>query len=94
MGELPRLGMRGLVFLLSITHEFVVYNQRSFLFLRVLRKGCFILLWHILSRLIIIYELNRRQSSKCIINTIQINTNFTLKIIIIVAHPESPYNNL
>ena len=44
--QLPRLGKRGLVFLLLFTCYFVVSVRRRFLFLLVIRMGYVILLWH------------------------------------------------
>ena len=47
--QLPRLGKRKLICLLSITRNNVVSVRRGFRFLCVLRMGCVILLWHSLS---------------------------------------------
>ena len=44
--QLPRLGKRELVCLLSFTCGYVVSVRRGFLFLWVLGMGCVILLWH------------------------------------------------
>ena len=49
MDQLPRLGRRGLVCLLSFACNCVVFVWRGFLFLWVLGMGCVILLWHSLS---------------------------------------------
>ena len=49
MDQLPRLGKRELICLLSFTCNYVVFVWRGFLFLRVLRMGYVILLWHSLS---------------------------------------------
>ena len=47
--QLPRLGKRELIFLLLFTCNCVVSVRGGFLFLWVLGKGYFILLWHSLS---------------------------------------------
>ena len=44
--QLPRLGKRELICLLSFTCSYVVSVRRGFLFLWVLGVGCVILLWH------------------------------------------------
>ena len=49
MDQLPRLGKRELICLLSFTCNYVVFVWRSFLFLWVLGMGYVILLWHSLS---------------------------------------------
>ena len=49
--KLPRLEKRELVFLLSITHNFVVAVRLRFLFLCVLLNSFVILLWHSLGLL-------------------------------------------
>ena len=49
MDQLPRLGKRELIFLLSFTCNYVVCVWRGFLFLWVLEMGYVILLWHSLS---------------------------------------------
>ena len=49
MDQLPRLGKRELICLLSFTCNYVVFVWRGFLFLWVLGMGCVILLWHSLS---------------------------------------------
>ena len=49
MDQLPRLGKRELVCLLSFTCNYVVFVWRGFLFLWVLGMGYVILLWHSLS---------------------------------------------
>ena len=49
MDQLPRLGKRELICLLLFTCNYVVSVWRGFLFLRVLRMGYVILLWHSLS---------------------------------------------
>ena len=46
MDQLPRLGKRELIFLLSFTFNYVVSVRRGFIFLWVLEVGCVILLWH------------------------------------------------
>ena len=47
--QLPRLGRRELICLLSFTCKNAVSFWRGFLFLYVLGMGCVILLWHSLS---------------------------------------------
>ena len=47
--QLPRLGKRELICLLSFTCNYVVFVWRGFLFLWVLGMGYVILLWHSLS---------------------------------------------
>ena len=47
--QLPRLGKRELICLLSFTCNYVVFVLRGFLFLWVLGMGYVILLWHSLS---------------------------------------------
>ena len=49
MDQLPRLGKRELICLLSFTCNYVVFVWRGFLFLWVLGTGYVILLWHTLS---------------------------------------------
>ena len=49
MDQLPRLGKRELICLLSFTCNYVVFVWRGFLFLSVLGMGYVILLWHSLS---------------------------------------------
>ena len=49
MDQLPRLGKRELICLLSFACNYVVFVWRSFLFLWVLGMGYVILLWHSLS---------------------------------------------
>ena len=49
MDQLPRLGKRGLICLLSFACDCVVFVWRGFLFLWVLGMGYVILLWHSLS---------------------------------------------
>ena len=49
MDQLPRLGKRELICLLSFTCNYVVSVWRGFLFLWVLGMGYVILLWHFLS---------------------------------------------
>ena len=49
MDQLPRLGKRELICLLSFTCNYVVSVWRGFLFLWVLGMGYVILLWHSLS---------------------------------------------
>ena len=49
MDQLPRLGKRELICLLSFTCNYVVFVWRGFLFLWVLGMGYVILLWHSLS---------------------------------------------
>ena len=49
MDQLPRLGKRELICLLSFTCNYVVFVWRGFLFLLVLGMGYVILLWHSLS---------------------------------------------
>ena len=49
MDQLPRLGKRELICLLSFTCNYVVFVWRGFLFLGVLGMGYVILLWHSLS---------------------------------------------
>ena len=49
MDQLPRLGKREIICLLSFTCNFVVFVRRGFLFLWVLGMGYVILLWHSLS---------------------------------------------
>ena len=49
MDQLPRLGKRDLICLLSFTCNYVVFVWRGFLFLWVLGMGYVILLWHSLS---------------------------------------------
>ena len=47
--QLPLMGKRELICLLSFTCNYVVSVRRGFLFLWVLEMGCDILLWHSLS---------------------------------------------
>ena len=49
MDQLPRLGKRELMCLLSFTCNYAVFVWRGFLFLWVLGMGYVILLWHSLS---------------------------------------------
>ena len=49
MDQLPRLGKRQLICLLSFACNYVVFVWRGFLFLWVLGMGYVILLWHSLS---------------------------------------------
>ena len=49
MDQLPRLGKRELICLLSFTCNYVVFVWIGFLFLWVLGMGYVILLWHSLS---------------------------------------------
>ena len=49
MDQLPRLGKKGLIFLLLFTCYYVVSVLRGLLFLLVLMMGYVILLWHSLS---------------------------------------------
>ena len=49
MDQLPRLGKRELICLLSFACNYVVFVWRGFLFLCVLGMGYVILLWHSLS---------------------------------------------
>ena len=49
MDQLPRLGKRELICLLSFTCNYVVFVWRGFLFLWVLGISYVILLWHSLS---------------------------------------------
>ena len=49
MDQLPRLGKRELICLLSFTCNYVFFVWRGFLFLWVLGMGYVILLWHSLS---------------------------------------------
>ena len=49
MDQLPRLGKRELICLLSFTCNYLVSVRRGLLFLRVLGMGCVTLLWHSLS---------------------------------------------
>ena len=49
MDQLPRLGKRELICLLSFTCNYVVFVWRGFLFPWVLGMGYVILLWHSLS---------------------------------------------
>ena len=49
MDQLPRLGKRGLIYLLLFTCNYVVFVWRGFLFLWVLGMGYVILLWRSLS---------------------------------------------
>ena len=49
MDQLPRLGKRELICLLSFTCNYVVFVWRGFLFFWVLGMGYVILLWHSLS---------------------------------------------
>ena len=49
MDQLPWLGKREVICLLSFTCNYVVSVQRGFLFLWVLGMGYVILLWHSLS---------------------------------------------
>ena len=51
MDQLPRLGKRELICLLSFTCNYVVFVWKGFLFLWVLGMGYVILLWHSLSLL-------------------------------------------
>ena len=51
MDQLPRLGKRELICLLSFACNYVVFVWRGFLFLWVLGMGYVILLWHSLSLL-------------------------------------------
>ena len=44
--ELPLLGKRDIIFLLSFTCNYVVSVKRGFLFLLVLGISCVILLWY------------------------------------------------
>ena len=44
--QLPRLGKRELICLLSFACNYVVSVRRGFLFLWVIGMGCVILLWH------------------------------------------------
>ena len=46
LDQVPRLGKRELICLLSFTCNYVVSVRRGFLFLLVLGKGCVFLLWH------------------------------------------------
>ena len=48
--QLPRLGKRKLISLLSFTFNYVVSVRRGFLLLWELGMDCVILLWHSLSR--------------------------------------------
>ena len=57
MDQLPRLGKRELICLLSFTCGYVVFVWRGFLFLWVLGMGYVILLWHSLSLPCGCYEL-------------------------------------
>ena len=54
MDQLPRLGKRELICLLSFTCNNVVSVRRVLLFLWVLGMGCVILLWHSLGHPLII----------------------------------------
>ena len=47
--QVPRLGERELICLLSLTCNYVVFVWVTFLFLCVFRMGCVNLLWHSLS---------------------------------------------
>ena len=49
MDQLPRLGKRELICLLSFTCNYVIFVWRGFLFLWVLGMGYVVLLWHSLS---------------------------------------------
>ena len=49
MDQLPRLGKRELICLLSFACNYVVFVWRGFLFLWVLGMGYVILLWHSMS---------------------------------------------
>ena len=49
MDQLPRLGKRELICLLSFACNYVVFIWRGFLFLWVLGMGYVILLWHSVS---------------------------------------------
>ena len=44
--QLPWLGEREIIFLLSFTCNYVVSVRRGFLFLLVLEMGCVVLLWY------------------------------------------------
>ena len=44
--QLPRLGTRELICVLSFTCNYVVSVRRGFLFLLVLGMGCVVLFWH------------------------------------------------
>ena len=46
MDLLPSIGKRELIFLLSITRNYVFFVRRGFFFLLALRIGCAISLWH------------------------------------------------
>ena len=56
--QLPRLGKRELICLLSFTCNYVVFVWRGFLFLWVLGMGYVILLWHSLSLLYNYFDLD------------------------------------
>ena len=60
--QLPRLGMRELICLLSFTCNYVVFVWRGFLFLWVLGMGYVILLWHSLSLPYNYFELAKEMS--------------------------------
>ena len=69
MDQLPQLGKRELICLLSFTCNYVVFVWRGFLFLWVLGMGYVILLWHSLSlpynyfgQFSLILEINKRTS--------------------------------
>ena len=49
MDQLPRLGKRELICLLSLTCNYVGSVRRGFLFIWVIGMGCVISLWHSLS---------------------------------------------
>ena len=61
MDQLPRLGKRELICLLSFACNYVVFVWRGFLFLWVLGMGYVILLWHSLS-------LPYNYSTKCLVD--------------------------
>ena len=62
MDQLPRLGKRELICLLSFACNYVFFVWRGFLFLRVLGMGYVILLWHSLS---LPYNYFRAKKAKC-----------------------------
>ena len=73
MDQLPRLGKRELICLLSFTCNYVVFVWRGFLFLWVLGMGYVILLWHSLS---LPYNyLVTKATYMCVIELISCNVN-------------------
>ena len=77
MDQLPRLGKRELICLLSFTCNYVVFVWRGFLFLWVPGMGYVILLWHSLS-LPYKYLESRKNRVKCTVNVL-----WVMRVIII-----------